>query len=77
MKFRTLIILAVAAVCLLGDTAANAYVVVRHGYWYHGYHYPGTYYRGYYARPYPGAVWVPRHWIWRNGYRVWVAGHWR
>lgn len=75
MKLRTLIIVAVAALTFASDTVANAYVVVRRGY-YGGY---GRYYgyRGRYYRPYPGAVWIPAHWRWRNGYRVWVYGYWR
>jgi hypothetical protein len=75
MKPRTLIIIAVAVLSIFADSMANAYVVVRRGYYGRGYY--GPYYRGYYAHPYAGAVWVPRHWVWRNGYRVYIGGYWR
>jgi hypothetical protein len=28
------------------------------------------------ARPSAGHVWIPGHWIWRNGVHEWAVGHW-
>jgi hypothetical protein len=28
------------------------------------------------AAPAAGFVWIPGHWVWRDGAHVWAAGHW-